>query len=78
LGKDGIRVNSVSPAWIWSPEVAKAAVDGGKQKWYWDISLAFLDATKPSLHIYADGNDDIGDLFGGNFTCYDALVNAMK
>lgn len=25
LSKQGIRVNSVSPAWIWTPEVAKAA-----------------------------------------------------
>jgi len=27
-----IRVNSVSPGWIWSPEVAKAAV-GGRDRW---------------------------------------------
>ena len=32
LSTDGIRVNSVSPAWVWSPEVAKAAV-GGREKW---------------------------------------------
>ena len=32
LAKDRIRVNSVSPAWVWSPEVAKAAV-GGRDKW---------------------------------------------
>ncbi len=32
LSKDGIRVNSISPAWVWSPEVAKAAV-GGREKW---------------------------------------------
>ncbi len=32
LSKDGVRVNSVSPAWVWSPEVAKAAV-GGREKW---------------------------------------------
>lgn len=32
MSKD-VRVNSVSPAWIWSPEVAKAAVDGGREKW---------------------------------------------
>ena len=23
MGKDNIRVNSISPAWTWSPEVAK-------------------------------------------------------
>jgi len=28
-----IRVNSVSPGWIWSPEVAKAAAEGGREKW---------------------------------------------
>ncbi len=28
----GIRVNSVSPGWIWTSEVAKAAV-GGRDKW---------------------------------------------
>ena len=33
LAKDKIRVNSVSPAWVWSPEVAKAAADGGREKW---------------------------------------------
>ena len=32
LSKDSIRVNSVSPAWVWGPEVAKAAV-GGREKW---------------------------------------------
>jgi len=32
LAKFKIRVNSVSPAWIWSPEVAKAAT-GGREKW---------------------------------------------
>jgi len=33
LSADGVRVNSISPAWVWSPEVAKAAVDGGREKW---------------------------------------------
>ena len=33
LAKDGIRVNSVSPAWVWSPEVAKAAAPEGREKW---------------------------------------------
>lgn len=33
LGKEGIRINSVSPAWVWTPEVAKAAGDGGREKW---------------------------------------------
>ncbi|CAF1167414.1 unnamed protein product [Rotaria sordida] len=33
LSKDGIRVNSVSPGWTWSPEVEKAAVNGGREKW---------------------------------------------
>jgi len=33
LSIHGIRVNSVSPAWIWTPEVAKAAADGGREKW---------------------------------------------
>jgi len=32
LAQYKIRVNSVSPAWIWSPEVNKAAV-GGRDKW---------------------------------------------
>ena len=32
LSADGIKVNSVSPAWVWTPEVAKAAV-GGREKW---------------------------------------------
>ena len=32
LSKDRIRVNSISPAWVWSPEVAKAAI-GGREKW---------------------------------------------
>ena len=32
LSADNIRVNSVSPAWVWSPEVAKAA-DGDRAKW---------------------------------------------
>ncbi len=35
LGRKAIRVNCVSPGWIWSPEVDKAAVSagGGKDKW---------------------------------------------
>ena len=33
LSIDGIRVNSVCPAWVWSPEVAKAAGEGGREKW---------------------------------------------
>lgn len=33
LGKKGIRVNSVSPAWVWTPEVAKDAIDGGRERW---------------------------------------------
>lgn len=32
LAPDGIRVNVVSPGWIWTPEVAKAA-DGDRQRW---------------------------------------------
>jgi NAD(P)-dependent dehydrogenase (short-subunit alcohol dehydrogenase family) len=32
LAPDGIRVNSVSPGWIFTPEVAKAAV-GGRERW---------------------------------------------
>ena len=28
MAKAGIRVNSVSPGWIWTPEVAKAAAQG--------------------------------------------------
>ncbi len=37
LAKDKIRVNSVSPAWVWSPEVSKAA-GGDSEKWepVWD------------------------------------------
>ena len=30
MAGDKIRVNSVSPGWIWSPEVAKAAQPGLK------------------------------------------------
>jgi len=33
LAKYRIRVNSVSPGWIWSPEVAKAAAKGGRGHW---------------------------------------------
>lgn len=29
---DNVRVNSVSPAWVWSPEVSKAA-GGDREKW---------------------------------------------
>lgn len=32
LSADGIRVNSVSPGWIWTPEVARAA-DGDRERW---------------------------------------------
>ena len=32
LSQDGIRVNSISPAWVWGPEVSKAAA-GGREKW---------------------------------------------
>ncbi len=32
LAGDGIRVNVVSPGWIWTPEVAKAA-EGDRAKW---------------------------------------------
>lgn len=32
LAPDGIRVNSVSPGWTWTPEVEKAAI-GGREKW---------------------------------------------
>lgn len=32
LSADKIRVNAVSPAWVWSPEVSKAA-DGNREKW---------------------------------------------
>jgi NAD(P)-dependent dehydrogenase (short-subunit alcohol dehydrogenase family) len=32
LSIDGIRVNAVSPGWIWTPEVAKAA-NGDREKW---------------------------------------------
>ena len=34
LAKDGIRVNSISPGWVWTPEVIKAAGgEGGREKW---------------------------------------------
>lgn len=34
LAEDGIRVNSVSPGWIWSDEVSRAAdTAGGKETW---------------------------------------------
>jgi NAD(P)-dependent dehydrogenase (short-subunit alcohol dehydrogenase family) len=26
-------VNAVSPGWVWTPEVAKAAADGGREHW---------------------------------------------
>lgn len=32
FGAQHIRVNSISPSWTWSPEVMKAAKDGGKEK----------------------------------------------
>lgn len=32
LGQQGIRVNSVSPGWVWTREVEKAA-DGDRAKW---------------------------------------------
>ena len=32
LSADGIRVNSVSPGWVWTPEATKGAV-GGREKW---------------------------------------------
>jgi NAD(P)-dependent dehydrogenase (short-subunit alcohol dehydrogenase family) len=32
MASAGIRVNSVSPGWTWTPEVAKAAI-GGREKW---------------------------------------------
>lgn len=32
LAADGIRVNAVSPGWIWTPEVEKAAA-GNREKW---------------------------------------------
>jgi NAD(P)-dependent dehydrogenase (short-subunit alcohol dehydrogenase family) len=32
LAPDGIRVNCISPGWIWTPEVAKAA-NGDREKW---------------------------------------------
>jgi NAD(P)-dependent dehydrogenase (short-subunit alcohol dehydrogenase family) len=33
LAPDGIRVNVVSPGWTWTPEVAKAAEEGGREHW---------------------------------------------
>lgn len=32
MASAGVRVNSVSPGWTWTPEVEKAAV-GGREKW---------------------------------------------
>lgn len=32
LSVENIRVNSISPAWVWSPEVSKAA-KGDREKW---------------------------------------------
>ncbi|MBY6060990.1 SDR family oxidoreductase [Microbacterium esteraromaticum] len=33
LAHQGIRVNAVSPGWIWTTEVAKAAGEGGRAAW---------------------------------------------
>lgn len=33
LRSKGIRVNAVSPGWVWTPEVARAAQDGGRERW---------------------------------------------
>ena len=33
LARDGIRVNTVSPGWIWTAEVEKAAAGGGREQW---------------------------------------------
>jgi NAD(P)-dependent dehydrogenase (short-subunit alcohol dehydrogenase family) len=33
FARQGIRVNAVSPGWIWTQEVEKAAGDGGREKW---------------------------------------------
>ena len=32
FSKEGTRVNSISPAWVWTPEVDKVA-PGGRDKW---------------------------------------------
>ena len=33
MGRDNIRVNSISPAWTWTPEVYKAAGEAGRAQW---------------------------------------------
>ena len=33
MGRDGIRVNAISPAWTWTPAVMKFAKEGGREKW---------------------------------------------
>ena len=33
LARDNIRLNSISPSWVWTPEVEKAAKNGGREKW---------------------------------------------
>jgi NAD(P)-dependent dehydrogenase (short-subunit alcohol dehydrogenase family) len=33
LARYNIRVNSISPGWTWTPEVERAAADGGRERW---------------------------------------------
>uniref|UniRef100_H2YR32 Uncharacterized protein n=1 Tax=Ciona savignyi TaxID=51511 RepID=H2YR32_CIOSA len=43
LSKQGIRVNSVAPGWIWSPEMAKASPDGTAEAMSYANEYQMLD-----------------------------------
>ena len=47
MGKDKIRVNSISPAWIWSPEVSKIDPQGKHIDKY-SMDLVNVSTNKPT------------------------------